>query len=188
MYRPMFAPACWGARRGAIVLSALGLCTGLAGCAGTGERLASMVTPYKVDVVQGNFVSREQVEALQAGMGRQQVRDILGTPLVTSLFHGDRWEYVFTLKRAGDEIQTRKLTVYFTGDVLERSEGDEMPTESEFVATLGAKEGKPKVPVLEATPEQLSKYPAPAKAAASAPQAPSVPLPSSYPPLEAPSR
>ena len=163
----------------------------LAGCGsfdGASNRIAGIVKPYKVDVVQGNFVSREQVQALQPGMSRQQVRDILGTPLVTSLFHGNRWEYVFTLKRAGDEIQTRKLTVYFTGDVLERSEGDEMPTESEFVATLGAKEGKPKVPVLEATPEQLSKFPAPAKAAASAPQAPSVPLPSSYPPLEAPSR
>ena len=66
---------------------------GLAACSsfdGASTRLASVVTPYKVDVVQGNFVSREQVEALQAGMGRQQVRDILGTPLVSSLFHADQ--------------------------------------------------------------------------------------------------
>jgi outer membrane protein assembly factor BamE len=63
-------------------------------------RIASVVTPYKVDVVQGNFISREQVEALQAGMGRQQVRDILGTPLITSLFHADRWD-MFSLQRPG---------------------------------------------------------------------------------------
>jgi len=59
----------------------------LAGCSsldGAAHRVANVVTPYKVEVVQGNFVSREQVEALQPGMSRQQVRDILGTPLVTA--------------------------------------------------------------------------------------------------------
>ena len=146
------------------------------------NRLVGVVTPYKIDVVQGNFVSREQVQALQPGMGRQQVRDILGTPLVTSLFHGDRWEYVFTLKRPGVEIQTRKLTVFFHGDTFERAEGDEMPSESEFVATLGTNQGKRAVPVLEATEAQLARYPA----RAPAPPAPAVqgPRTSSYPPLE----
>lgn len=190
MHRPMFAPACWGARRGAIVLSALGLCTGLAGCAGTGERLASMVTPYKVDVVQGNFISREQVQALQPGMGRQQVREILGTPLVTSVFHGDRWEYVFTIKRPSSEMESRKLTVFFQGDTLARFEGDEMPSETEFVATLGSHKGKPKVPSLEATEAQLARYPARKAEAAAAPAAPapSAPTPGRYPPLESSSR
>ncbi len=151
------------------------------------SRLANVVTPYKVDVVQGNFVSREQVEALQIGMGRQQVRDILGTPLVTSLFHADRWEYVFTLKRPGVEVQTRKLTVFFKGDALERFEGDDMPSESEFVASLDSRKGKRKVPVLEATPEQLAKYPAQAQAKMD--EAPAAPAPASnYPPLEPPSR
>jgi len=139
-------------------------------------------------VVQGNFVSREQVEALQPGMSRQQVREVLGTPLVTSLFHADRWEYVFTLKRPGEEIQTRKLTVFFKGDALERSEGDEMPTETEFVATLGARGGaKGKVPALEATPEQLAKYPASARPAP-APANAAAPAATSYPPLDAPAR
>jgi len=48
------------------------------------------ITPYKVDVIQGNFVSREQVEQLQAGMTRDQVKGLLGTPLMASLFHADR--------------------------------------------------------------------------------------------------
>ncbi len=145
------------------------------------NRLVGVVTPYKIDIVQGNFVSREQVQALQPGMGRQQVRDILGTPLVTSLFHNDRWEYVFTLKRPGIEVQTRKLTVFFEGDSLVRSEGDEMPSESEFVATLGARTGLPKVPVLEATEAQLAKFPA---RAAPPPTPVLPPAPTRYPPLE----
>ncbi len=149
------------------------------------NRLVGVVTPYKVAVVQGNFVSREQVQALQPGMGRQQVRDILGTPLVTSVFHGDRWEYVFTLKRPGVDVQTRKLTVFFEGDTFVRAEGDEMPSESEFVATLDTRKSKRAVPVLEATEAQLARFPArppepPAPAAA--------PAPRSYPPLESPAR
>jgi outer membrane protein assembly factor BamE len=165
---------------------ALLIAAGLAACGsfdGASTRLASVVTPYKVDVVQGNFVSREQVEALQAGMGRQQVRDILGTPLVSSLFHADRWEYVFTLKRPGVDAQTRKLTVFFKGDALERFEGDEMPSESEFVASLDSRKGKRAVPVLEATPEQLAKFPA--RAPTKVDEAPVAPAPANrYPPLE----
>lgn len=176
-----------------LVLSIGASLVALAGCSsfdGASNRIANLVTPYKVDVVQGNFVSREQVQALQPGMSRQQVREILGTPLVTSLFHSDRWEYVFTLKRPGEELQTRKLTVYFTGDVLQRSEGDEMPTETEFVATLGSRgsKGKGKVPVLEATPEQLAKYPASARPPTAPTAAPLEPASISYPPLEAPAR
>ncbi|MFN4118032.1 outer membrane protein assembly factor BamE [Acidovorax sp.] len=177
--------------RPAVVLLIGASMAALAGCSsfnGASNRIASMVTPYKVDIVQGNFVSREQVEALQPGMSRQQVREILGTPLVTSLFHADRWEYVFTLKRANEEIQTRKLTVYFTGDVLERSEGDEMPTETEFVASLGSRGAKGKVPVLEATPEQLAKYPPSPRPPTAPTAAPLEPASISYPPLEAPGR
>ncbi|MFT4241365.1 MAG: outer membrane protein assembly factor BamE [Acidovorax sp.] len=164
----------------------------LAGCGslnGASARIANIVTPYKIDIVQGNFVSREQVEALQPGMGRQQVREILGTPLVTSLFHADRWEYVFTLKRPGAEVQTRKLTVFFKNDVLERHEGDEMPTETEFVASLGSGNVKgKKVPALDATPEQLARYPASPRPTTPPTAAPLEPASMSYPPLEAPAR
>lgn len=61
----------------------------LAGC-GYLDGARKLVDPYKNDVVQGNFVSREQVEFLKPGMTRQQVRDVLGTPLVASVFHADR--------------------------------------------------------------------------------------------------
>lgn len=63
------------------------------------EQAANALTPYQSDIVQGNVVTREQFELLQVGMSRQQVRNILGTALLTSVFHADRWDYVFTLKR-----------------------------------------------------------------------------------------
>ena len=170
----------------------IGAClTAVAGCSSldsASNRLASAVTPYRANVVQGNFVSREQVEALQPGMSRQQVRDILGTPLVTSLFHAERWEYVFTIQRPGQEIETRKLTVFFRGDQLQRFDGDTMPSETEFVASLGSRSTKGKVPVLEATDAQLARFPVPERTAKTPGAVPARPAPTSYPPLEAPAR
>jgi len=152
-------------------------------CADTSLRVASMARPYRVEVVQGNFVSREQVQALQTGMSRQQVREILGTPLVTSLFHADRWEYVFTLQRPNVAAQTRRLTVFFSGDTLARVEGDDMPSEAEFVASLATKLDQPKVPQLEASEAQLARFPAPTPVLATD-TAPPLPAATAYPPLE----
>jgi outer membrane protein assembly factor BamE len=150
------------------------------------------ITPYKVDVIQGNFVSREQVEQLQAGMTRDQVRAVLGTPLLTSLFHADRWDYVFTLKRQGVEPQAFKYTVFFKGDQLERFSGAPMPSEAEFISTLSNKRVLGKVPALQASEDQLkaaekssvSKTSPGAQAdAANVPAGPSATV---YPPLESP--
>ncbi len=167
--------------------TALAAAAVLAACGtidGASRRVASVVTPYKVEVVQGNFISREQVELLKPGLTRLQVRELLGTPLVTSVFHGDRWDYVFTLKRQGVEPQARRLSVFFKGDTLERFEGDPMPSEAEFVAAIGTKpRGAGKVPVLEATEEQLQKAAGNKPAAEPKPAAPA-PAPAAYPPLE----
>ena len=151
------------------------------------------ITPYRIDVIQGNFVSKEQVAALKAGMTRDQVKDVLGTPLVSSLFHQDRWDYVFTLKRQGVEPQSFKYAVFFKGDLLERFSGDAMPSEAEFIATLASARKFGKTPALEATEEQLksaekasSAKPVTADASKAAVDQPSQPV--VYPPLEGPKR
>jgi outer membrane protein assembly factor BamE len=158
---------------------------GLAGCSGldgTGSKIANTVAPYKMDVIQGNVVTREQVAVLKLGMPRAQVRDVLGSALLTSVFHADRWDYVFTLKRPGAESQARRVTVFFKDGALERIEADELPSEAEFVATLKSRPVSGPLPALEATEEGLKKFP-PAASPASAPVA--VPaVPANYPPLE----
>jgi outer membrane protein assembly factor BamE len=143
--------------------------------------VAGVVTPYKIDIVQGNFVSKEQAAALQTGMSRAQVRDIMGTPLLTSIFHADRWDYMFTFKRQGFEPQARKVTLFFKGDLLARVEADALPTENEFVASLASGKQTGPAPLLEIPAEGLKKLSVPAKAATPKPLPP---LPSSYPPLE----
>lgn len=172
---------------------ALGLAAGavLAGCGTvdrTTQRVAGVIQPYRAPVVQGNFVSREQVALLRPGQSRQQVRDLLGTPLLASVFHADRWDYVFTLRRQDLAPQAYRLTVYFKGEALERFEGDTMPSEAEFVASLDvARKGKGKAPpALEATEAQLKRFALPA-ASAPAPAAVAPPA-TAYPPLEPPAR
>jgi outer membrane protein assembly factor BamE len=170
----------------------LALCAGLLACGsfdGAGTRIFNVVQPYRVPLVQGNFVSKEQVAALQPGMSRQQVKEILGTPLVVSVFHTDRWDFVFTLRRQGVESQSRRLTVYFKGDALDRFEGDEMPSETEFVAQLDGRNRSTKVPRLEASEAELDKFPVPQRTG-STPASESVapPTPQNYPPLESGAR
>jgi len=183
----------YGARTAFLLLA----CTVLASCSSLRDMSASSanpinwVTPYKVDVIQGNFVSKEQVEQLKTGMTRDQVKATLGTPLMASLFHADRWDYVFTLKRQGVEPQSYKYTVFFKNDQLERFEGDAMPSETEFIAKLGNRRKLGEVPVLEATEEQLNKAAGKSKPAAASTAATSASVPAgapaaSYPPLESP--
>ena len=58
----------------------------------------AFISPYKPDIIQGNVVTTEQISQIKLGMTRAQVKEILGSPLITDPFHGDRWDYVFTLK------------------------------------------------------------------------------------------
>ena len=157
---------------------------GLAGCSslnGVSARIAGIISPYKMDIVQGNVVTREQLALLKPGMQRAQVRDILGTALLVSVFHADRWDYVFTFRRQGTPAQQRKLSVFFKGDALERVDADPLPTEAEFVAGLDSGRRARPVPPLEMTEAQLKAAPVPPKPA---PAPPLPPLPASYPPLE----
>ncbi len=166
----------------------LGLAALLAGCASGlpsfGE-VGSLVSPYRIDIIQGNVVTREQAQALQTGMPRDQVRDILGTPLLASVFHADRWDYVFTFQRQGQPAQQRKLAVFFRDGLLERVESDELPSEAEFVASLDVRRRAGRAPALEATEEQLRRFQERNQVVAPAPAAPPAAATRSFPPLEA---
>lgn len=165
----------------------LAACTTWSNVVAKKDALATAVSPYKIDIIQGNVVTREQLDYLRPGMPRAVVRDVLGSALLTSVFHADRWDYVFTLQRQGAQPQSRKVTVFFKNDVLERIEADEVPSEKEFVSTLRSTPPQGPLPVLEASPEALKAARAAAKPAANAPVATVSPVPvdaTAYPPLE----
>ena len=177
---------------GLLVAASLVGCSSLQSAVDAVGSIGSVVSPYKVDVVQGNFVSREQVQAIRQGMPRAQVKDILGTPLLMSAFHADRWDYVFTIRRVDQPLQQRKVTVFFKNDVLEKIEADELPSESEFVASLDGRRKPGPAPVLQASEESLKEFArqnADKAPVASPPvDVPLAPPIVNYPPLEAPVR
>lgn len=82
------------------------------------------ITPYKMEIQQGNYVSQEMVSQLKPGMSKEQVRFVLGTPLVTDLFHPDRWDYIYWRETSAGQREQRKLVVFFENGQLARLEGD----------------------------------------------------------------
>jgi len=103
----------------------------------TSRKVANVITPYRINIVQGNFVSREAASQLHEGMTRDQVKFLLGTPLLTDVFHSDRWDYIFSFRRGNTPVvQQRRFTVFFDGDKLVKFGGDELPSEYELIAEI----------------------------------------------------
>ena len=82
------------------------------------------ITPYKPEIQQGNYVSQEMVAQIKPGMTREQVRFLLGTPLLTDIFHADRWDYVYWREAENGKRESRKLALFFNEGKLARVEGD----------------------------------------------------------------
>ena len=114
-------------RLSSLVVVAVALVAG--GCASTQSIMPSLTSlaVYKIDINQGNYLSQDMVDRLKVGMTRQQVKQTLGTPLVTSAFRDNRWDYVYEYARQGRVREHRQFTVWFAEEKLARWEGDEMP-------------------------------------------------------------
>lgn len=91
---------------------------------------------YKVDVPQGNLLDQKAIADVQVGMSKRQVSLLLGTPAVTSPFHADRWDYIYSLSRRGRDPQVRNLTLRFDGEALVSIEGDLLPEQTEEESLL----------------------------------------------------
>ena len=128
----------------------------LAACSTT-PQITSYLSPYRIDARQGNFVTQEMVAQLKPGLTREQVRFILGSPLVADMFHVDRWDYVYRFQPGQGEAQQRRLVVFFQDNKLTRVAGD-------VVAEDGSKSQAP------APAAQVIEIPAPAAVGAATPE------------------
>jgi outer membrane protein assembly factor BamE len=110
----------------------------LAGCSswsGTAERAMDHLSPYKVEIQQGNAISQDMMSKLKPGMTPSQVRFVLGTPLLVDPFHNNRWDYVYRVEKGGKLLEQRRVTVIFDNDKLKSIEGDVVAA-SQPAATL----------------------------------------------------
>lgn len=94
----------------------------LAGC--SFDSIVGVVDPYRIDVRQGNYVDQDMVSQLKRGMTREQVRFVLGSPLVVDMFRRDRWDYVYRYKPGSGEAEQRVISVFFVDDLLDHVTGD----------------------------------------------------------------
>ena len=159
----------------------------LAGCQSlqSSDNFLGVVTPYRIEIVQGNVVTKEQADAVKPGMSRAQVRDILGSPLLTDAFHQNRWDYVFTIRRQGAEPQHRRVVLLFDGEALKSIDtGGALPAEREFVASIDTFKTRRNAPPLALTEAQVKALPVPAKAPEPDAAASAAAPVRSYPPLE----
>jgi outer membrane protein assembly factor BamE len=107
-------------------VTAIALCTLLA-C----SSVPRIVNEYRIDVQQGNVLTQEMVSQLRPGLSKDQVRFILGTPVLMDMFHANRWDYFYWLKKGNSgEIETRRFSVFFDADgKLTRVAGDVAPAD-----------------------------------------------------------
>lgn len=96
--------------------------------------------PYRANVQQGNWITASQVALLQPGMSRDQVQFALGSPMLTSILHSNRWDYTYYYQPGSGKPQHRLFTVWFDNDRLVRWEGDAVPEVQPF--QKGAQDGK----------------------------------------------
>jgi outer membrane protein assembly factor BamE len=145
------------------------------------DSLLGQLTPYRIDIVQGNAVTKEQAAQVRPGMTRLQVRDVLGTPLVADPFHAQNWEYIFALRRAGAAPQRRVVQVSFEGDIVKSITAPDLPSEREFVASISRFKNL-RDPKLELTEDERRALPAPVRKPVPPPEPMGVVR--DYPPLE----
>lgn len=108
----------------------------LASCSDMSDfKMPTLLTPYKMDVRQGNAVTPEMREQLKLGMTRNQVHTLLGTPLVEDPFHASRWDYFYSYSHEGEQVEQKRLTLYFEGEVLVRIDDNGKISDAPLQAT-----------------------------------------------------
>ena len=100
------------------------------------EKFLGIFTPYRITIQQGNFVSMEMAAQVKEGMTREQVRFLLGTALLTDMFHADRWDYIFRLLKPSGELTTSRVTVFFKKSLVAKIERGELPNEQEYLTRI----------------------------------------------------
>jgi len=94
----------------------------LGGCSASRPHLV-----HKIDVQQGNVVTQDELNQLKPGMTRRQVQYILGSPMISDVFHQNRWDYVYRMQPGYGEVSQEHITLYFEADTLQRIEGSMHP-------------------------------------------------------------
>jgi len=119
----------------------------LAGCARNTDGTWKAPFVHRIDIQQGNVIEQSMINRLKPGMTKEQVRFIMGTPMLIDPFHSYRWEYVYSFEPGDGERQQRHITVYFKDDKLSHVAGDIKMTNNPTVIDEAEREKTVVVPI-----------------------------------------
>lgn len=101
------------------------------GCAQRDPDRSGLLQPYRTDLPQGNYLTQETFDHVKQGMTREQVRFLLGTPLLRHVFHPDRWDYVFRYQFPSGRSELRRATIVFRDDRVAAIEAESLPAKED---------------------------------------------------------
>lgn len=99
------------------ILACFAVCTLLAACG----------LVHKIDVQQGNYVTEDSVAKLKSGMTKAEVKQLLGTPLLSDVFHANRWDYYFSSVKGGKAEDRKRFTIFFQDEKVTSFSGNAQP-------------------------------------------------------------
>jgi outer membrane protein assembly factor BamE len=129
----------------------------LSACSKSFDGGYNMPLLYKIDIQQGNVIEQDMINKLRPGMDKNQVKFIMGTPVIVDPFHNNRWEYIFSMQKGGSVREQRHITLHFdedeklthvSGDIevseTARVENDIVTEDEAVVVPEGSYEGEEK--------------------------------------------
>jgi outer membrane protein assembly factor BamE len=130
------------AMRSISLFSAIGFCLLMAGCQSKDPNSTGIFQAHRVDIPQGNYITKEMLAQVAVGMSQQQVKFALGAPLLTPVFNVDRWDYVFRHQFANGTNELKRVVIRFKDAKVAVIEADELPTQATPIAPSPAVSGK----------------------------------------------
>lgn len=82
---------------------------------------------YKTEQHQGNYVTQSMINQLEPGMSKEQVRFVMGTPLLVDAYHPDQWHYLFRHRDKEANFEEKRMILHFEGNQLAHMEGTYRP-------------------------------------------------------------
>jgi outer membrane protein assembly factor BamE len=101
-----------------------------AGCQSKDPNSTGIFQAHRVDIPQGNYITKEMLAQVTLGMSQQQVKFTLGAPLLTPVFSSDRWDYVFRHQFANGTSDLKRVVIRFKDAKVAVIEADELPTQA----------------------------------------------------------
>lgn len=83
---------------------------------------------YKIDVNQGNVIDQAMIDQLRPNMTKRQVLYIMGSPMLVDFFHQNRWDYVYSIHKSGEDLEQKMVSIFFENEQLKNIQGDLRPS------------------------------------------------------------